>query len=186
MRGFHLSANVALAAAKKDAGAKRAAAFLAGLVKRTHGFELRRSEESSSQPTIRFCATQNLRAVAKPTGLTRHQRCQHYRGQRCRLCCMAPSACGKALIARAMCRPCASKTLPRFAWRGLMLDSARHYQSPEFIRRFIDAMAIHKLNVLHWHLTDDQAWRLEIKRYPDLTRVGGLAGPCGCRAAIGR
>ena len=61
---------------------------------------------------------------------------------------------------------------PRFVWRGLMLDSARHYQSPEYIRNFIDWMALHKLNVLHWHLTDDQAWRLEIKKYPKLTSVG--------------
>ncbi len=62
---------------------------------------------------------------------------------------------------------------PRFGWRGVMLDSARHYQSPEWIRRFIDEMARHKLNILHWHLTDDQAWRLEIRRYPRLAEVGG-------------
>lgn len=62
---------------------------------------------------------------------------------------------------------------PRFAWRGLLLDSARHYQSPAFIERFIDWMALHKLNVLQWHLTDDQAWRLEIPKYPRLTEVGG-------------
>jgi hexosaminidase len=53
---------------------------------------------------------------------------------------------------------------PRFRWRGLLLDSARHYQSPEFVKAFIDAMALHKLNVLQWHLTDDQAWRLEFIR----------------------
>lgn len=68
---------------------------------------------------------------------------------------------------------------PRFAWRGLMLDSARHYQSPEFIERFIDTMAVHKLNTLHWHLTDDQAWRLEIKRYPKLADIGGRRVPAG-------
>ncbi len=68
---------------------------------------------------------------------------------------------------------------PRFAWRGLMLDSARHYQSPEFILQFIDWMALHKLNVLHWHLTDDQAWRLEIKKYPRLTSVGAWRVPAG-------
>ncbi|MGA0602308.1 family 20 glycosylhydrolase [Caulobacter sp. KR2-114] len=62
---------------------------------------------------------------------------------------------------------------PRFAWRGLLLDSARHYQSPAFIEQFIDWMALHKLNVLQWHLTDDQAWRLEIPKYPRLTEVGG-------------
>ena len=71
---------------------------------------------------------------------------------------------------------------PRFAWRGIMLDSARHFQSPEFIRRFIDAMAMHKLNVLHWHLTDDQAWRLEIRKHPALTRVGAWRVPAGAAA----
>ncbi|HET7204241.1 MAG TPA: family 20 glycosylhydrolase, partial [Steroidobacteraceae bacterium] len=71
---------------------------------------------------------------------------------------------------------------PEFRWRGLMLDSARHYQSPAFIERFLDWMALHKLNVLHWHLTDDQAWRLEIKRYPRLTEVGAWRVPAG-RAA---
>ncbi len=71
---------------------------------------------------------------------------------------------------------------PRFRWRGLMLDSARHYQSPEFIERYLDWMALHKFNVLHWHLTDDQAWRLEIRRYPRLTSVGAWRVPAG-RAA---
>jgi hexosaminidase len=72
---------------------------------------------------------------------------------------------------------------PRLAWRGLMLDSARHYQSPEFIMQFIDWMALHKLNVLHWHLTDDQGWRLEIKRYPRLTQIGAWRVPAGAAAA---
>jgi hexosaminidase len=71
---------------------------------------------------------------------------------------------------------------PRLSWRGVMLDSARQYQSPRFIRRFIDAMALEKLNVLHWHLTDDQAWRLEIRKYPRLTSVGAWRVPAG-RAA---
>jgi hexosaminidase len=68
---------------------------------------------------------------------------------------------------------------PRFAWRGLMLDSARHFQSPEYVKQFIDWMALHKLNVLHWHLVDDQAWRLEIKKYPKLTLVGAWRVPAG-------
>lgn len=61
---------------------------------------------------------------------------------------------------------------PRFGWRGLMLDSVRHMQSIEQIEQLIDRMARHKLNRFHWHLTDDQGWRLEIKRFPELTRVG--------------
>jgi hexosaminidase len=66
---------------------------------------------------------------------------------------------------------------PQFAWRGLMIDSARHFQQPAEIERMIDWMALHKLNVLHWHLTDDQGWRLEIRKYPKLTEVGAWRTP---------
>ena len=68
---------------------------------------------------------------------------------------------------------------PRFAWRGLMLDSARHFQSVEEIKQLLDAMALHKLNTFHWHLTDDQGWRIEIKQYPRLTEIGGCRIPAG-------
>jgi hexosaminidase len=66
---------------------------------------------------------------------------------------------------------------PRYAWRGLMLDSARHFQSPAFVRSMIEWMAWHKLNVLHWHLTDDQGWRVEIRKYPRLTEIGAWRIP---------
>ncbi|PAL06490.1 hypothetical protein B8W90_11740, partial [Staphylococcus hominis] len=68
---------------------------------------------------------------------------------------------------------------PRFSWRGLMLDSARHFQSLDEIKRVLDAMAEQKLNTFHWHLTDDQGWRMEIKRYPKLTGVGSCRIPAG-------
>ncbi|RYG33547.1 beta-N-acetylhexosaminidase [bacterium] len=61
---------------------------------------------------------------------------------------------------------------PRFSWRGMHLDVARHFMPKESILRFLDLMAIHKLNTFHWHLTDDQGWRLESKRYPKLTSIG--------------
>ncbi len=61
---------------------------------------------------------------------------------------------------------------PRFVWRGLHLDVARHFMPVAFIKKLLDLMALHKLNLFHWHLTDDQGWRLEIKRYPKLTEVG--------------
>ena len=63
---------------------------------------------------------------------------------------------------------------PRFAYRGMHLDVARHFFSVDEVTRYIDVMAIHKLNTLHWHLTDDQGWRIEIKRYPELTAVGSI------------
>lgn len=72
---------------------------------------------------------------------------------------------------------------PRFAWRGLMLDSARHFQSPAFIRRLLDWMEAHKLNRLHWHLVDDQGWRLQIRKYPRLTQVSGWRVPASAPGA---
>ncbi|MGC9536280.1 beta-N-acetylhexosaminidase [Streptomyces sp. UG1] len=61
---------------------------------------------------------------------------------------------------------------PRFRWRGLMLDVARHFMPKEGVLRYLDLMAAHKLNVFHFHLTDDQGWRIEIRKYPRLTEVG--------------
>ncbi|MEU0116087.1 beta-N-acetylhexosaminidase [Streptomyces bobili] len=61
---------------------------------------------------------------------------------------------------------------PRFHWRGLLLDVARHFMTKEGVLRYLDLMAAHKLNVLHFHLTDDQGWRVEIERHPRLTEVG--------------
>ncbi|WP_217545395.1 beta-N-acetylhexosaminidase [Streptomyces sp. GbtcB6] len=61
---------------------------------------------------------------------------------------------------------------PRFPWRGLMLDVARHFMPKEGVLRYLDLMAAHKLNVFHFHLTDDQGWRVRIERYPRLTEVG--------------
>lgn len=61
---------------------------------------------------------------------------------------------------------------PRFNWRGMMLDVSRHFFSVEEIKNFLDIMATYKMNVFHWHLVDDQGWRLQIKKYPKLTSVG--------------
>ena len=68
---------------------------------------------------------------------------------------------------------------PRFAWRALLLDSGRHFQSVSDIEKLIDWMSLDKLNVLLWHLTEDQGWRLEIPKYPELTKAGA------CRRAVG-
>lgn len=61
---------------------------------------------------------------------------------------------------------------PRFQYRGMHLDIGRHYQPVAFIKRYIDFLAYHKLNKFHWHLTEDQGWRIEIKKYPELTNIG--------------
>ncbi len=61
---------------------------------------------------------------------------------------------------------------PRFGWRGMMLDVGRYFYSVDFIKKYIDYLAMHKMNTFHWHLTDDQGWRIEIKKYPKLTQIG--------------
>ena len=61
---------------------------------------------------------------------------------------------------------------PRFPWRGMHLDCSRHFWSVDFVKKFIDLLALHNMNVFHWHLTDDQGWRIEIKKWPRLTTVG--------------
>ncbi len=67
---------------------------------------------------------------------------------------------------------CFVKDYPTFKWRGLHLDVSRHFFTVNEVKRFIDLMAYYKFNILHWHLTDDQGWRIEIKKYPLLTEVG--------------
>jgi hexosaminidase len=80
---------------------------------------------------------------------------------------------------------------PRFKWRGLMLDPARHFVPVADVKTIMEQMGQHKLNVLHLHLTDDQGWRIEIKRYPELTKIGAWrtppsnGGPGGETAAYG-
>lgn len=78
---------------------------------------------------------------------------------------------------------------PVFSWRGLMLDSARHFQPVSYVEQLIDRMAMAKLNTLHWHLTDDQGWRIQIDRYPRLTKVGAWrreAGAAGIDPKTGK
>ena len=71
--------------------------------------------------------------------------------------------------------PCCSiQDEPRFTYRGLMLDCARHFYSVEQVKRYIDVAALYKINRFHWHLTEDQGWRIEIKKYPKLTEVGAF------------
>jgi len=82
----------------------------------------------------------------------------------------------KTITAKWTVPPVKIEDSPRFAWRGFMLDESRHFFGVEHVKRLLDAMALHKLNVLHWHLTDDEGWRIEIKAYPKLTTVGAWRG----------
>ncbi len=61
---------------------------------------------------------------------------------------------------------------PRFSWRGMLLDCSRHFMDKDFVKRYIDLLAFHKMNTLHWHITEDQGWRIAIDQYPKLTEIG--------------
>ncbi len=81
--------------------------------------------------------------------------------------------CNKPVHGMSWSIPCVHiEDYPRFVWRGMHLDVGRHFFSVNFVKKYLDLMAMYKLNVFHWHLTEDQGWRIEIKRYPLLTKVG--------------
>ncbi len=163
-----------------DAAAQRAARNLRELIRRSHRLDLviregapqddainfRRREEAGRDPEAYRIEVRALRATITAATLAGFS---HGATTLWQLMPSGPARLPGVVIDDA----------PRFAWRGVMLDSARHYQSPEFIKRFLDAMALAKLNVLHWHLTDDQAWRLQIRKYPALTDVGAFRVPAG-------
>ena len=81
---------------------------------------------------------------------------------------LLPGAASKILDVPA----CKIEDKPRFGWRGLSIDVSRHFFTVDEVKNYIDMMAHYKLDVLHWHLTDDEGWRIEIKKYPLLTEVG--------------
>ena len=79
--------------------------------------------------------------------------------------------------------PCGTlESAPRFAYRGMHLDVCRHFFGKEFVKQYIDMLALHGMNKLHWHLTDDQGWRIEIKKWPRLTQIGAWRD----RTVVGR
>lgn len=185
----------------RDPGAARAAHYFAELLARTRGMTLKsatRSAGASPADAITFELTRHR--AGDPDATSAEGYTLDIRPDR--IIASAADARGLLYAAVTLWQLCTSQAAasnaatagidipvmrivdaPRFRWRGLMLDSARHYQSPQFIQQLIDWMAVHKLNVLQWHLTDDQGWRLEIKKYPRLTSVGAWRVPAGAAPA---
>lgn len=157
-----------------DADAEAAAQYLAQLAKRSRGLDLPIRHSASGHHIAIASAPEgapdaySLETSAKSAVISAHGRGGLLYGA-VTLWQLLTSTEGKG---SASFPRVSIKDSPRFAWRGVMLDSARHYQSPELIMQLIDWMALHKLNMLQWHLVDDQGWRLEIKAYPRLTGVG--------------
>ena len=171
---FQLSPATRIIVAKGDVEARGVANQLADLIRRSRGFRPAVIEGGPIAGAIVLTregpAGEAYRLDVSPSGVTLAA------GQRAGLFYGAMSLWQLATPDDAkgpVAIPAATiEDAPRFSWRGLMVDSARHYQSIETLKATLDAMAAHKLNTFHWHLVDDQGWRLEIKKYPRLTEVG--------------
>ncbi len=173
---FQFSAATRIHVAKGDVEAKGVALQLADLVQRSRGFKpaVVEGAPAAGEAAIVFTregpAGEAYKLDIAPTGVTiaAAKRAGLFYGAMSVWQLATPDE-AKGAVAL----PAATiEDAPRFAWRGLMVDSARHYQSLDTLKAVIDAMAVHKLNTFHWHLVDDQGWRLEIKKYPKLTEVG--------------
>jgi hexosaminidase len=188
---FRLSAETVVSIAQNDASARDAANHLVRLLRDTVGLDLSVREEPAPSPASIRLQLDAQSPVEQAEGYALDVDSQ---GMRIR----ARDAAGLfygAISAWQLASADAGRSeaqrvpveipavtihdWPRFGWRGQLLDVARHFHDVETVKHVIDAMAQHKLNVLHLHLTDDQGWRIEIKRYPKLTEIGAWRTPPG-------
>ncbi|HEV6967044.1 beta-N-acetylhexosaminidase [Roseateles sp.] len=185
--GLHLAAGAVVAVPAGDRGARRAAEFLAAMAWRDRGLRLRLREGARGDIVL----SRNLgeadatdgayRLAVAPAGASLQARSDaglFYAGVSLWQLLSADGARGDVTLPAVQIAD-----RPRFAWRGLLLDVVRHFVPVDEVKALIDQMALHKLNVLHLHLSDDQGWRLEIKRYPALTRIGAWRTPPGGQPA---
>jgi hexosaminidase len=175
---FFLGPQTAIRVPSGDSEAAETARYFANLVARSRGLKLVSQREGADEPAITFerqpgHGAEGYRLAVAPGGvhITATSSAGLFYGA-VTLWQLLPSGRGAGQVPAQVIRDA-----PAYAWRGVLLDSARHIQSPQFVKSMIDWMAWHKLNVLHWHLTDDQGWRIEIHKYPQLTRVGAWREP---------
>jgi hexosaminidase len=179
---FQVNDDTRVVIAPNDTAARQSAEYLVNLLGRTRGLHLKVVEGTAADNTIFL--ERNPQAVTQAEGyalgvmphrilIEAHDDAGLFYGVITLWQLLTPDAQQGAVQVHAL----RITDWPRFAWRGLMLDSARHFQSVAEVEKLLDQMAQHKLNVLHWHLTDDQGWRIQIKRYPELTRIGAWRTP---------
>ncbi|NJC00883.1 hexosaminidase [Xanthomonas sp. 3272] len=183
---FRVGTGTVISIPTGNAEVRRSAESLASLLQRTRGLTLEvRTETSASPHSIRLERTPQA-PVAHKEGysldvdgngirITARDGAGLFYGAISAWQLMTPDARKGDVTVPAV----AIRDWPRFGWRGQHLDVARHFHDVDTVKHVLDAMAAHKLNVLHWHLTDDQGWRIEIKRYPKLTEVGAWRTPPG-------
>ncbi len=170
--GFTVDAHTPIVLADDSASTRRTGAYLADLIARTRGLHLPLKHGAAAahaivlrlDPAAPVANREGYALDVTPEGIRISARdgAGLFYGAVTLWQLLTPDARRGAVQVPAL----TIRDQPRFAWRGLMLDSARHFQTVEEIERLLDQMAQHKLNTFHWHLTDDQGWRIQIKRYP--------------------
>ena len=177
---FHLTPSTRICV---DTASRESGDLLATRLRASTGYPL----EISTQPLERDCivlATQDAKADLGAEGyelsvssnqvvIRAPEAAGVFYGTQSLLQLLPPEIFSAAVVSNTEWRlPCVEiEDQPRFKWRGVMLDVSRHFFTKDEIKRFLDEMALHKLNTFHWHLVDDQGWRIEIKKYPKLTEV---------------
>ena len=180
---FIVDAHTPIVLAGHESSTRQTANYLIDLLARTRGLHLRISHDDNAvraivlqrdpQAPVTQAGGYALDVTAQSIRITARDDAGLFHGAITLFQLLTPDAKSGAVDVPAL----TIRDWPRFAWRGLMLDSARHFQSVAEIKTLLDQMAQHKLNTFHWHLTDDQGWRIEIKRYPELTRIGAWRTP---------
>ena len=188
---FELSNKVRLVVPSDAPEVKKVADGFAEQLKQTAGISLKEAESVDGKPAISFVLQEGMpkegyKLSVTPTliTVTASQPNGFFYGVQTIYQLLPPAVYGKELKKKADWSVPAVEIedAPRFVHRGLMLDVCRHYAPIEYIYKFIDLLAMNKMNVFHWHLTDDQGWRIEIKKYPKLTEIGSVRS----RTLIGR
>ena len=174
---FALTSNAVFKASTPEA--KTVAEFFAKKLKTSTGFDLAVSETEGNialniDPALEMNA-EGYKLVVTPTGIeiTAKTGAGAFYGMQTVLQLLPAEIESKNVVKTDWTLPCVTiEDAPRFADRGLMCDPCRHFMTVEEVKRQIDVMAMMKINTFHWHLTEDQGWRMEIKKYPKLTEVG--------------
>jgi len=176
--GFALQKTTPIVHDPKAPGAREAAQFLREILQPLVGGTLPLLEKNAQQASIRFIHARMKFAEAYELSINRQEITIkaadpagfHYAVQSLRqLLPLKPQENLRLM-------PITIQDHPRYSWRGLHLDVARNFHSTEDVKRLLDLMAMHKLNRFHWHLTDDEGWRLVINAYPQLTTIGAFRG----------
>lgn len=180
---FQLTDDVSVSAYGCSPEVQTIADSFAARIRLTSGISLQTAaqEEQPESSGIHFSTVEGMpkegyKLSVSPTGITvsASQPNGFFYGVQTLYQLLPPAVFGKQEVKRADWSVPAVEIedAPRFAYRGLMLDVCRHFSTTDYIYKFIDMLAMHKMNTFHWHLTDDQGWRVEIKKYPKLQEIG--------------